>query len=93
MSQLIQKKVFRRYFEKILRGEKTYEVRLADWHCEAGDTLELVEIDDESRELTGRAMQKRVGEVIRTKEIDELGWWPAEDVAKYGYQVISLLDK
>ena len=92
MNKVITKKVFKRYYDAILSGEKTYEVRLADWHCEPGDILELVELDDESREKTGRSMRRKVGAVIRTKELDELGWWPKEDIEKYGYQVIALAE-
>lgn len=91
MSKVITKKVYSRYFDKILSGEKTYEVRLADWKCEPGDTLELIDIDDEAREPTGRVIRKKVGEVIRTKEIEDLHWWSDEDVKKHGFQVISLL--
>lgn len=91
MSNVITKKVYSRYFDKILSGEKTYEVRLADWKCEPGDVLELVDVDDETRQPTGRVMRKKVGEVIRTKDIEALRWWPDEDVDKYGFQVIALV--
>ena len=90
MNKVHRKKVFAKYFDKILAGDKTYEVRLADWSCDEGDTLELIEIDDETRQLTGRAIKRKVGVVIRTKDIEQLGWWSAEEVQKYGFQVISL---
>lgn len=93
MSAEHTKKVFARYFSKILSGEKTYEVRLADWQREEGDILHLVEIDDESKQPTGREMRKRVGAVIRTKDIESLGWWSERDVRDYGFQVIALKDE
>jgi hypothetical protein len=88
MSKVITKKVYSRYFDKILSGEKTFELRLADWECNQDDTLELVEITDDTREPTGRSTRKKVGTVIKTKDID---FWPPEDIEKHGYQVISLL--
>ena len=87
------KKVLKKYFDKILLGEKTYEVRLADWECATGDTLELVEIDDVTKQPTGRTLKRTVGAVIRTKEIEQLDWWSKEDVQKYGFQVLALVDE
>jgi ASC-1-like (ASCH) protein len=39
----IEKKIWPEYFEKIKSGEKTFELRLADWQCTAGDVLVLKE--------------------------------------------------
>lgn len=89
MNNVITKKVYSRYFNKILAGEKTYELRLADWTCQPGDILELVDIDD-GRKPTGRSLRKKVGTVVKTKDID---FWSKEDIEKHGYQVISLLDE
>lgn len=93
MSEFHTKKVFARYFNEILSGEKTYEIRLADWQCDEGDTLELMEISDEDKAPTGRVLRRKVGAVIRTKELETLDWWPKEDMEKYGFQVISLMDE
>jgi len=86
---VVEKKVLSEYFEAILSGEKTFELRLADWSCERGDFLMLNEVDD-SGNLTGRSIRKQVGTVIRTKELD---FWPKEEIDKHGYQIISLLDE
>lgn len=85
---LIEKKVLAKYFEQILSGQKTFELRLADWDCQPGDTLVLNEIDDDTKQPTGRSVKRKVGFVLKTKELD---LFPAADVDKYGYQVISLL--
>ena len=90
MSNLHTKKVLKKYFDEILRGEKTYEIRLANWQCEQGDTLELIELDDETKQPTGRTMKRRVGTVGRTKDLD---FWPEEDTQEYGYQIIALVDE
>ena len=93
MKAIHTKKVLAKYFNKILTGEKTYEVRLADWHCDEGDTLELIELDDETKQPTGRTMKRKVGAIIRTKELEELDWWSKEDMQKYGFQVLALVDE
>lgn len=93
MSRVHTKKVLKKYFDKILSGEKTYEVRLADWQCDEGDMLELVEVDSETGQPTGRIMRRKVGAVIRTKELEEFDWWSKEDMQKYGFQVLALVDE
>ena len=80
------KKVWPEYFQKILDGEKTYELRLADWECREGDILILKEWNPKTKEYTGREIEKEVSYVGKTKNI---AFWPKEDVEKYGYQIIS----
>ena len=80
------KKVWPEYFQKILDGKKTFELRLADWECKEGDILVLREWDPETREYTGREIKKEVTYVGKTKGIH---FWPREDVEKYGYQIIA----
>lgn len=81
----IEKKIQTWSFEKILSGEKTFELRLADWECNPGDILVLREID-ENRNYTGRELEKKVAYVLKTKDVD---LFPKEDVEKYGYQIIA----
>lgn len=81
----IEKKILKEHFEKIQNGNKTFELRLADWECRPGDILILREID-EKRDYTGRVLEKEITYVLKTKEID---FWPEEEVKKYGYQIIS----
>jgi hypothetical protein len=85
---IIEKKIWPEFFEKVLSGEKTYELRLADWDCAPGDTLMLKEWDPKTREFTGRELKKRVGYVGKTKDFN---FWSQEEIDKYGYQIISLL--
>ena len=87
----IEKKVWIQYFQKILSGEKTYELRLNDFACEPGDVLILKEWDPNTNQYTGREIKKTVGFVVRTNEIP--AFWSEEEIKKHGYQVISLLDK
>lgn len=81
-----EKKTWPDYFQKILDGEKTYELRLADWDCKEGDILILREWDPKTKKFTGRFVEKKVTYVGKTKNIN---FWPKEEVEKYGYQIIS----
>ncbi|MFO0862992.1 MAG: DUF3850 domain-containing protein [Candidatus Saccharibacteria bacterium] len=85
----IKKKIWPEYFNKILSGEKTYELRLADWEINTGDTLILKEWDPKTKIFTGRELTKKVGYVGKTKGYS---FWSDEQIQKYGYQIISLLD-
>lgn len=90
MGKVIKKKVISDYFDKIAKGEKTYELRLADWECKPGDILILNEIDVKDKQPTGRSLRRKVGFVGKTNDFD---FWPKEKIDKYGYQVISLLNE
>ncbi len=87
----ISKKTVPEYFEKVASGDKTFEVRLADFDIEKGDVLVLKEWDKEKQEYTGRSMKKKAGHIMHL--------WPKEfafhtdgEVEEYGVYIISLLD-
>ena len=82
----IEKKVWPEYFQKIMEGKKTFEVRLADFACNPGDILVLKEWDPSKKQHTGRIIKKKVTYVAKTKNIT---FWPQEDVEKYGFQIIA----
>jgi ribosomal protein S17 len=81
-----EKKIWPEHFENVLSGKKTYELRLADWECNAGDTLLLREWDPLTKEYTGRVLEKQVTYVGKTKNAT---FWSTEDVEKFGFQIIS----
>ncbi|NQV91679.1 DUF3850 domain-containing protein [Candidatus Woesearchaeota archaeon] len=86
---IIEKKIYPQYFEEVLNGNKTFELRLADWDCQKGDTLILKEWDPETKDFTGRVVEKEIGYVLKFKP-NQLSFWSAEDVEKHGLQIISL---
>jgi len=90
MSRTIEKKILSEYFNRVASGEKTYELRLADWDCQPGDTLVLNEIDTKTKKPTGRSLKRKVSYVGKTKDLD---FWSKEEIDKYGYQIISLLSE
>ena len=87
--KIITKKSYPDLFEKVLAGEKTFDMRVADFDVQPGDVLEQIEVNYDGT-LTGRKVRHIVGEVLRTKEID---FWEQEDIDQYGYQVMSLTER
>lgn len=84
----IKKKTWPPYFDAIVSGKKKYELRLNDFDVQEGDTLVLEEWDPETKDYTGRSIEKTVTYVGKFK-IDEL-FWPEEEIKEKGIQVISL---
>ncbi|MBI5077419.1 DUF3850 domain-containing protein [Candidatus Falkowbacteria bacterium] len=82
----VEKKCWPKYFQKIIDGDKTFELRLADFDCAPGDTLALREWDPETEKYTGREIEKVITYVLKTKE---LKFWNDADVEKYGLQILS----
>jgi len=85
----IEKKIWPEYFAKISSGDKTFELRLADWQCGVGDILVLREWDPGTKDYTGRQIEKAVTYVMKTKGAEDWGMWSKEDIEKYGFQIIS----
>lgn len=83
----IKKKVWPEFFQKIMDGEKNFELRLANFECKPGDILVLKEWDPKTQQDTGRVLEKEATYVLKTKD---LKFWPKEDIEKYGFQIISL---
>lgn len=82
----IEKKVWPEFFDKILSGEKNFELRLADFECNPGDILVLKEWNPNTKEYTSRVIEKEVGYVLKTKDQK---FWPKEEAEKHGFQIIS----
>ena len=83
---IIHKKVWREYFEEIMSGKKKFELRLADFEINEGDTLVLEEWDKDKKEYTGRKVEVVANYILKTKG---LTFWPPEDVEKHGFQIIQ----
>lgn len=83
----IEKKTQPYLFEKVLSGDKQFDLRIAEFECEVGDTLVLREWDPEKKEYTGRELEKEVTFVVKTKD---LKFWSQEDINELGFLVMSL---
>ncbi|MCA9353185.1 DUF3850 domain-containing protein [Patescibacteria group bacterium] len=86
----IQKKVWPEYFQEILDGKKTFELRLNDFEVNEGDTLVLKEWDPKTECYTGRELKRTVGYVGRWHLNDLTVFWSQKDIEEKGIQVISL---
>lgn len=83
----IKKKIWPEYFELIEKGEKKFELRLADFDVNKGDTLILEEYDPKTKSYTGRKITKTVKKVFH---INPTKMYNIEDIEKYGFNVIEI---
>ncbi|MEK7564842.1 MAG: DUF3850 domain-containing protein [Patescibacteria group bacterium] len=83
---IINKKVWPEYFQKIILGEKKFELRLADFEVNKGDTLVLEEWNQDKKEYTGRKVEVTATYISKTKG---LTFWPKEEIDNYGFQIIQ----
>jgi hypothetical protein len=84
----VEKKIWPEFFEAVLSGKKTYELRLHDFEVNEGDTLLLREWDPKTQAYTGRSLEKTVT-YVGTFSIDKL-YWPKGEVEEKGLQIISI---
>lgn len=82
----IRKKTWIEGFEKILSGEKTFDVRLANFECKPGDILVLEEYDSKLKKYTGRKIEKKITFVLNTKEQK---YWSQSDIKKEGIVIMA----
>jgi len=73
-------------FEVVLNGKKKFDLRLADFECNPGDILILEEWNPETKQYTGRKLEKKIGYVFKTKNQK---FWSKEDIDKFGLQIIG----
>lgn len=83
----IEKKTQPYLFEKVLSGDKQFDLRIAEFECEVGDILFLREWDPEKKEYTGRELEKKITFVLKTKD---LKFWSQEDINELGFLIMSL---
>ncbi len=87
LTMRVEKKIWPEFFEQVQSGKKNFEVRLNDAPLQEGDVLVLNEWNPETKEYTGRVVEKVVSYVLRTKD---LAFWSQEDVSKHGLQILGL---
>lgn len=83
---IIKKKTWPEMFQAILDGEKNFDLRIADFELKEGDIIVFEEYLPEEKRYTGRAIEKTVKFVLKTKEQE---FWKKEDVDKYGFVALG----
>ena len=84
---IIKKKIHPEYFEMVKSGKKKFELRLADFDISEGDTLILEEWNPETKEYTGKKLEKKVGYILKFN-LDKFG--QKKEVEEKGLYVIQL---
>lgn len=78
-------KTWPEYFQSMLIGQKSFELRKNDRGFKIGQALKLLEFNDKTKEYTGRVLLRRITYVLQGKEAEEFG-------LKEGYCVMSLAE-
>ncbi|MFA6416270.1 MAG: DUF3850 domain-containing protein [Candidatus Paceibacterota bacterium] len=85
----ITKKIDTEWFEMIIAGKKKYELRLADFEVEDGDTLRLEEWvgTGADRKPTGRFVEKKIRYV---RKVDLKSWVESQpELMDKGFYVLQ----
>ena len=88
---IIKKKVQGKYFDAFQDGKKRFEVRLANFECDEGDTLILQEQKDGTEKMTGRETACEVLYKFNIKDIEK--FYSKEDIEKYGLVILTIRKK
>ena len=83
----IKKKITPEYFNFVASGKKNFEVRLADFDIKEGDILALEEWDPETKQYTGKKIEKEATYIYKFN-LNDFG--QAEQIKKDGLFVIRL---
>jgi len=84
---IIKKKTWIKEFNLIESGKKKFDLRLANFDIQEGDTLILEEWNPETKEYTGRTIEKMVNFVFKFN-LDDFG--QKEQIDEKGLYVIQL---
>lgn len=87
--QTIHKKCWPEFFSKFCSGERTFELRLADFDLKSGDTLVFDEYDPKTKKYTGRSASFVCKRVEHSAQ-NPLQFYETEDVKKHGFWIIAL---
>ncbi|WP_018592603.1 ASCH/PUA domain-containing protein [Terrisporobacter glycolicus] len=61
-------KILPKYFERVIKGEKTFEIRKNDRDFQTGDEIELKEFDNIRNEFSGRCVFGRISYILNSGE-------------------------
>lgn len=82
----VKKKIWPKLFDKMLKGKKNVDFRLADFELKEGDTILFEEYNPETKTYTGRKIKKRVKNL---NKINVAEFNPIDQIKKYGLYLIE----
>lgn len=85
----INKKCWPEWFEKFCSGERTFELRLADFDLKDGDVINMQEYDPQKLEYTGREAAFKCKKVEHSAQ-NPLQFYDVEEVKKKGFWIIGM---
>ncbi len=83
---IIKKKITLEYFKLVSSGKKKFELRLADFDIQQGDTLVLEEWDPETKKYTDRSIEKKVDYILKF-DLNKFG--QEKEIKEKGIQIIQ----
>ena len=86
----VEKKIWPEFFDAVKSGKKNYELRIADFEINPGDTLTLKEWDPKTKSYTGRQIVKRVGNISQFSGKNFFVMFPKQAIEKEGLYMIEL---
>ena len=93
---IIEKKTWMPYFDEVVKGIKTFDVRLGNDKIKVGDIILFKEFDPELNEYTGREISKKVSYRVKLKDNkfgdEEAEFWSLEDIQEHGLFIFALKD-
>ncbi len=84
---VVKKKIWPKFFEDIQSGRKKFELRLADFDVKEGDTLILEEWNPQTKQYTGKTLEKKVNYLLKF-DLDAFG--QKKEVEEKGFYVIQI---
>ncbi len=88
----IRKKCWPEWYNKFVSGERTFELRLADFDLKDGDELVLEEYDPKTKEYTGRMATFGCTKVEHSAQ-NPLQFYGVDEVRQKGFWIIHLEKK
>ena len=89
---IVKKKCWPEMFAKFSSGERTLELRLADFELKDGDTLIFEEFNPKTKEYTGNTASFRCVKVEHSVQ-NPLQFYSVNDVKKNGFWIVELEKK
>jgi len=83
---IIKKKVWPEYFKLIKSNKKKFELRLADFKVEEGDTLILEEWDPKKKKYTGKSIRRKIKYILKFK-LNDFG--QKKEINKKGIYILQ----